>query len=101
MLPAAHKGTVRKKSNHAADKAACIPASRAGASFLQGAERAAPAGLLRICRQYAPPGVRIAGEIDHKAEEPLTLALSEAVRVDGDITVNWPPWLSSTRSAPG
>ena len=44
--------------------------------------------MLRICRQYAPPGIRIAGEIDHKAEEPLTLALSEAVRLDGDITVN-------------
>jgi anti-anti-sigma regulatory factor len=44
--------------------------------------------VLRICRQYAPPGIRIAGEIDYKAEEPLTLALSEAVRLDGDITVN-------------
>jgi hypothetical protein len=46
--------------------------------------------VLRICRQYAPPGIRIAGEIDHKAEEPLTLtlALPEAVRLDGDITVN-------------
>ena len=44
--------------------------------------------VLRICRQYAPPGIRIAGEIDYRAEEPLTLALSEAVRLDGDITVN-------------
>jgi anti-anti-sigma regulatory factor len=43
---------------------------------------------VRICRQYAPPGIRIAGEIDYKAEEPLTLALSEAVRLDGDITMN-------------
>jgi anti-anti-sigma regulatory factor len=44
--------------------------------------------VLRICRQYAPPGVRIAGEIDYRAEEPLALALAEAVRLDGDITVN-------------
>jgi anti-anti-sigma regulatory factor len=44
--------------------------------------------VLRICRQYAPPGIRIAGEIDYQAEEPLALALAEAVRLDDDITVN-------------
>ncbi len=44
--------------------------------------------LLRICRQYAPPGIRLAGEIDFKAEEPLALALAEAIRLDGDITIN-------------
>ena len=44
--------------------------------------------VLRICRQYAPPGIRIAGEIDYKSEEPLALALAEAVRLDGDMTVN-------------
>ncbi|MBV9445604.1 MAG: MEDS domain-containing protein [Streptosporangiaceae bacterium] len=44
--------------------------------------------VLRICRQYAPPGVRIAGEIDYQAEQPLALALAEAVRLDGDIVVN-------------
>lgn len=44
--------------------------------------------VLRICRQYAPPGIRIAGEIDYQAEEPLALALAEAVRLDGDVTVN-------------
>ena len=44
--------------------------------------------LLRICRQYAPPGIRAAGELDYQAEEPLALALAEAVRLDGDITVN-------------
>src|SRR6201985_551455 len=44
--------------------------------------------VLRICRQYAPPGIRIAGEIDYKAEEPLALAPAEAVRVDGDVTLN-------------
>src|SRR3984957_11499485 len=47
--------------------------------------------VLRICRQYAPPGIRIAGEIDYQAEEPLALALAEAVRLDGDITVNMTP----------
>jgi hypothetical protein len=44
--------------------------------------------LLRICRQYAPPGIRLAGELDFQAAEPLALALSEAVRLDGGITVN-------------
>jgi hypothetical protein len=44
--------------------------------------------ILRICRQYAPPGIRLAGEIDYQAEEPLTLALTEAIRLDGDITIN-------------
>ncbi len=44
--------------------------------------------LLRICRQYAPPGIRLAGEIDYQAEEPLALALAEAIRLDGDITIN-------------
>ena len=44
--------------------------------------------MLRICRQYAPPGIRIAGEIDYKAEEPLALALAEAIRFEGDVTVN-------------
>ena len=44
--------------------------------------------VLRICRQYAPPGIRLAGELDHRHEEPLALALAEAIRLDGDITVN-------------
>jgi anti-anti-sigma regulatory factor len=44
--------------------------------------------VLRICRQYAPPGIRIAGEIDYQAEEPLALALAEAVRLDGDVVIN-------------
>ena len=43
---------------------------------------------LRICRQYAPPGIRLAGEIDCQAEEPLALALAEAIRLDTDLTVN-------------
>jgi len=44
--------------------------------------------LLRICRQYAPPGIRLAGEIDYQAEEVLALALAEAIRLDGGITIN-------------
>ncbi|WP_158088849.1 MEDS domain-containing protein [Thermoactinospora rubra] len=44
--------------------------------------------LLRICRQYAPPGIRIAGQLDRAAADSLALALSEAIRVDGAITVN-------------
>jgi hypothetical protein len=44
--------------------------------------------VLRICRQYTPPGIRIAGELDYRAEEPLGLALAEALRLDEDITVN-------------
>jgi hypothetical protein len=47
--------------------------------------------VLRICRQYAPPGIRIAGEIDYQAEEPLARALAEAVRLDGDIVLNLGP----------
>lgn len=44
--------------------------------------------VLRICRQYAPPGVRLAGELDHNAAEALNIALQEAIRLDGDMTVN-------------
>ncbi len=44
--------------------------------------------VLRICRQYAPPGIRIAGEIDYQAEQPLARALAEAVRLKGGIEIN-------------
>ena len=44
--------------------------------------------VLRICRQYAPPGIRLAGELDRRHEEPLALALAEAIRLEGDVTVN-------------
>jgi anti-anti-sigma regulatory factor len=44
--------------------------------------------VLRICRQYVPPGIRLAGEMDFLAAEALALALGEAIRIDGDITVN-------------
>jgi len=64
-------------------------ASVAGSHSLSVAAATYFAGpLLRICRQYAPPGIRVAGELDFLACEPLALALAEAVRLDGDITVN-------------
>jgi anti-anti-sigma regulatory factor len=44
--------------------------------------------VLRICRQYVPPGVRLAGELDFLARDALALALGEAIRIDGDITIN-------------
>ncbi|MDR8411082.1 MEDS domain-containing protein [Nonomuraea sp. 3-1Str] len=44
--------------------------------------------LLRICRQYAPPGIRLAGQMDRTAEGALRMALTEAIRGEGDITVN-------------
>jgi anti-anti-sigma regulatory factor len=47
--------------------------------------------MLRICRQYAPPGIRLAGELDYQGSEVLALALSEAIRLDGDVTVNMVP----------
>jgi hypothetical protein len=47
--------------------------------------------MLRICRQYAPPGIRLAGELDYQACDSLALALTEAIRLDGDVTVNMAP----------
>jgi len=47
--------------------------------------------MLRICRQYAPPGIRLAGELDYQASESLALALTEAIRLEGDVTVNMAP----------
>jgi len=44
--------------------------------------------LLRICRQHAPPGIRLAGEIDYRRVPELNHALAEALRLDGDIHVN-------------
>jgi hypothetical protein len=44
--------------------------------------------LLRICRQYLPPGIRVAGEIDYRGVEPLTRALTEALALDDHIDVN-------------
>jgi anti-anti-sigma regulatory factor len=47
--------------------------------------------MLRICRQYAPPGIRLAGELDYQAADSLALALTEALRLAGDVTVNLAP----------
>ena len=44
--------------------------------------------VLRICRQHVPPGVRVAGELDHTRAEALGRALAEAVRLDRDIHLN-------------
>ena len=44
--------------------------------------------VLRICRQYVPPGIRLAGELDFVAAESLAVALGEAIRMEGDVTVN-------------
>ncbi len=44
--------------------------------------------LLRICRQYRPAGIRLAGEIDHTQLGPLQQALAEALRLDDTIHVN-------------
>jgi anti-anti-sigma regulatory factor len=44
--------------------------------------------LLRICRQYQPPGVRVAGEIDYQGVEPLTRALAEALTLDDHVHAN-------------
>lgn len=64
-----------------ASAAALHTRSVAAATYYQDA-------VLRICRQYAPPGLRLAGEIDYHAAEPLALAIAEAIRLDCDIVVN-------------
>lgn len=38
--------------------------------------------ILRICRQYRPPGVRIAGDLDYTRLAPLATALEESLRLD-------------------
>jgi anti-anti-sigma regulatory factor len=44
--------------------------------------------MLRICRQHVPSGLRIAGEIDYRALEPLTQALNEALALDEHVHIN-------------
>jgi anti-anti-sigma regulatory factor len=44
--------------------------------------------VLRICRQYRPPGLRLAGEIDYTRLDVMLEALGEAVRLDHDIALN-------------
>lgn len=44
--------------------------------------------LLRICRQYSPPGVRIAGQLDFRHTEMLEQALAESLRLDRHMHLN-------------
>jgi len=44
--------------------------------------------LLRVCRQHAPPGIRVAGEIDFRNVGVLAQALAEAVALDEVIHLN-------------
>jgi anti-anti-sigma regulatory factor len=44
--------------------------------------------LLRICRQYSPAGVRIAGELDYRHRDVLEQALGESMRLDRRMHVN-------------
>jgi anti-anti-sigma factor len=44
--------------------------------------------IVRICRQYRPPGIRVAGELDFTRADALTQAVTEALRIDHDIHVN-------------
>lgn len=44
--------------------------------------------LLRVCRQYSPPGVRIAGELDYRHQPVLEQALAESRRLDRHMWIN-------------
>ncbi|MGC9665274.1 MEDS domain-containing protein [Planosporangium sp. 12N6] len=44
--------------------------------------------LLRVCRQYSPPGVRIAGELDYRHRDILEQALAESRRLDRHMHLN-------------
>ncbi len=44
--------------------------------------------LLRICRQYSPAGLRVAGELDYRHMDVFEQALGEAVRIDRNPQVN-------------
>ncbi|HZN73240.1 MAG TPA: MEDS domain-containing protein [Micromonosporaceae bacterium] len=44
--------------------------------------------LLRICRQYSPPGVRIAGQLDYRHRDILEQALTESTRLDRHMHLN-------------
>jgi anti-anti-sigma factor len=44
--------------------------------------------LLRVCRQYRPPGVRIAGELDFRNLPVLQQALAESIRLDHHVYLN-------------
>lgn len=44
--------------------------------------------LLRVCRQYSPAGVRVAGELDYRHKDVLELALAESIRIDRNVHLN-------------
>ncbi|BCY10772.1 MEDS domain-containing protein [Actinoplanes sp. L3-i22] len=44
--------------------------------------------LLRVCRQYSPPGIRLAGQIDYQHRDILEQALAESLRLDRNPHVN-------------
>jgi ABC-type transporter Mla MlaB component len=44
--------------------------------------------LLRICRQYSPPGIRVGGELDYRHQHVLEQALAESRRLDRHPYVN-------------
>jgi anti-anti-sigma factor len=44
--------------------------------------------LLRICRQYSPPGIRVAGELDYRHRAELEQALAESGQLDRHMHVN-------------
>jgi anti-anti-sigma regulatory factor len=44
--------------------------------------------LLRICRQYSPSGVRVAGELDYRQQQELEHALGESLRLDRNMHLN-------------
>lgn len=44
--------------------------------------------LLRICRQYSPTGVRIAGELDYRQQDVLEQALAESRRLDRHLHID-------------
>jgi anti-anti-sigma regulatory factor len=44
--------------------------------------------LLRICRQYSPGGIRLAGQIDYQHRDILEQALTESLRLDRHPHVN-------------
>ncbi|MEN3305071.1 MAG: hypothetical protein V7603_1273 [Micromonosporaceae bacterium] len=44
--------------------------------------------LLRICRQYSPAGVRVAGQLDYRHRDILEQALAESLRMDRHMHVN-------------
>jgi hypothetical protein len=44
--------------------------------------------LLRVCRQYSPPGLRAAGELDYRHQQVLEQALAESRRLDRHMHLN-------------